>query len=116
MNAGTRNVSGVWHVAHDAPSWPRCGSLWQVAHAVPTPFRRTAVPFPAGNVAVSFRWHFSHARGACLPARGNAVFAWSNFRGRNFAPVTTWQLSQLAPTCPRCGSLWQVAHAVERPR
>ena len=116
LNVGTLKVSGEWHVAHDVPSWPRCGSLWQVAHAVPSPFSRTAVPLAAGNFAVSFLWHFSHARGACLPASGNADFAWSNFTGANFAPVTAWQVSQEAETWPRCGSLWQVAHAVARPR
>ncbi len=116
LKTGTLNVSGEWQVAQLVPSWPRCGSLWQVAHAVPSPFSRTAVPLPAGNVAVSFLWHFSHARDACFPESGNADFAWSNLRGRNFAPVTTWQLSQDAPTCPRCGSLWQEAHVVESPR
>jgi hypothetical protein len=116
LNTGTSNVSAVWHVAHVPPSWPRCGSLWQVAQSVPRPFSRTAVPLPAGDFAVSFLWHFSHASGACLPASGNADFAWSNFTGANFAPVTAWQVSQEAVSWPRCGSLWQLAHATERPR
>ena len=105
-----------WHVAQDVPSWPRCGSLWQVAQVVPSPFSRMAVPVPAGNLAVSFWWHFSHARGECLPVSGNAVRAWSKPITANFAPVTEWHFSQEAPTWPRWGSLWQVAQAVERSR
>ncbi len=115
-NDGTLKLSGEWHVAQAVPSWPRCGSLWQPTQAVGSPFSRTALPLPAGNVPVSFLWHFAQARDACRPASGNADFPWSNLTGANFGPETAWQLSQEEETWPRCGSLWQLAQAVERPR
>ena len=53
-------------------------------------------------------------RGA--PARGNAVRAWSNFTADQAA--VAWQVSHVpsAPCCPRCGSAWHSAQAVEPKR
>ena len=38
--------------------------------------------------------------------------SWLNFAGANFAASIAWQRSHAVPTWPRCGSAWQVSHAI----
>ncbi len=70
------------------------------------------MPLPAGKVPVSFLWHFPQSSPTCFPVRGYFVVEVVEAEGTaNFATSTLWQLAQFVPTCPRCGSLWQVAQS-----
>ena len=77
VNFATRNDAASWQVSQRGESWPRCGSLWQVRHSVEMPVKRTAVPVPAGNVPVSFAWHFAQGTVSCLPVSANFARVWT---------------------------------------
>ncbi len=48
------------------------------------PFNRTAVPFPAGNAAVSVLWHSRQATVRCNPVKANAARSCEKAAGANF--------------------------------
>ena len=113
-------TASPWHFAQSGPTWPRCGSLWQVAHANGTPlyWRDPAggpIPLtrPTTDVA-SGRWHFSHATAAWAPWKNSG---WRGcWKAVSLKDVVPWQVWQVVPSFPLWTSAWHDAHAAFAPR
>ena len=99
-------LSVTWQV-EQTPSAGVCGFLWQSSQAANFAIRYS--PFVL--------WQLWQGVVACLPVSGYFVVAWLNvFFVSLKATFVAWQVWHVAPSVPLWTSLWQAAHAVERPR